>query len=209
MHQPPTRSGGAGLDPSGCAPPRHTAEAGTLYLSLVLRQQGGLTWRGLIATVIFMEGSIVLPKLIQGGMGVAISDWRLAKAVSQLGQLGVVAGTALNVVLAGRLMDGDLGGHMRRALGSLALSETGRAILQRYYVPGGKAPNEPYRSPPAYTIRPPRFLDQLTAAATYVEVFLAREGPTRASWASTCWKRCGCPPWPRSTGPCWRGWTMC
>ena len=41
-----------------------------------------------------MEGSIVLPKLIQGGMGVAISDWRLAKAVSQLGQLGVVAGTA-------------------------------------------------------------------------------------------------------------------
>ena len=118
----------------------------------------------------------MLPKLIQGGMGVAISDWRLAKAVSQLGQLGVVAGTALNVVLAGRLMDGDLGGHMRRALGSLALSEPGRAILQRYYVPGGKAPNEPYRSPPAYTIRPPRFLDQLTAMATYVEVFLAREG---------------------------------
>jgi nitronate monooxygenase len=123
-----------------------------------------------------MEGTIVLPKLIQGGMGVAISDWRLAKAVSQLGQLGVVAGTGLSAVFSSRLMDGDLGGHMRRALGSLALAETARAILDRYYVPGGKTPEQPYKSPPAYTIRPPQFLDQLTAVAAYVEVFLAREG---------------------------------
>ena len=46
-----------------------------------------------------------LPKLIQGGMGVAISDWRLAKAVSSLGQLGVVSGTGISRVVASRLTD--------------------------------------------------------------------------------------------------------
>jgi len=30
-----------------------------------------------------------------GGMGVGVSNWRLANAVSKLGQLGVVSGTAL------------------------------------------------------------------------------------------------------------------
>ena len=31
--------------------------------------------------------------IIQGGMGVAVSSWQLARAVSQAGQLGVVSGT--------------------------------------------------------------------------------------------------------------------
>ncbi len=116
-----------------------------------------------------------LPKLIQGGMGVAISDWRLAKAVSQLGQLGVVSGTGISRVLASRLTDGDLGGHMRRALASFSVPEPVQKIINRYYVPGGKTPDMPYTSPPAYLIQPPKFLDQLTAIANYVEVFLAKE----------------------------------
>ena len=118
----------------------------------------------------------MLPRLIQGGMGVAISDWRLAKAVSQLGQMGVVSGTGLSRVLSARLADGDLGGHMRRALGSLPLPQIAQTILDRYFSPGGQTPDIPYPSPPAYTIRPPSFLDQLTAVANYVEVFLAKEG---------------------------------
>ena len=40
-----------------------------------------------------------LPTIIQGGMGVSISDWRLARAVSMTGQLGVVSGTAIDVVI--------------------------------------------------------------------------------------------------------------
>ena len=32
------------------------------------------------------------PIIIQGGMGVAVSGWRLARAVAQTGQLGVVSG---------------------------------------------------------------------------------------------------------------------
>lgn len=57
------------------------------------------------------------PLIIQGGMGVAVSDWRLARAVSILGELGVVSGTALAIVLSRRLQAGDPGGEMRRRAG--------------------------------------------------------------------------------------------
>ena len=119
-----------------------------------------------------------LPKLIQGGMGVAISDWRLAKAVSQLGQLGVVSGTGISRVMASRLMDGDLSGNVRRALANFSLPEPVQHIIDRYYTPGGKSPETPYKTPAAYTLKPPQFLDQLTAIANFVEVFLAKEGHT-------------------------------
>ena len=58
------------------------------------------------------------PVVIQGGMGVAVSSWQLASTVARTGQLGVVSGTALDIVLARRLQDGDPGGHARRALAS-------------------------------------------------------------------------------------------
>ena len=57
-----------------------------------------------------------LPRIIQGGMGAGVSDWRLARAVSVTGQLGVVSGTALDVICARRLQDGDRDGNIRRAL---------------------------------------------------------------------------------------------
>ncbi len=117
-----------------------------------------------------------LPKLIQGGMGVAISDWRLAKAVSQLGQLGVVSGTGINRVMASRLMDGDLSGNVRRALANFSLPEPVQNMIDRYYTPGGKSAETPYKTPAAYTIKPPQFLDQVTALANFVEVYLAKEG---------------------------------
>src|ERR1035441_7937687 len=63
------------------------------------------------------------PLIIQGGMSVAVSNWRLANAVSRLGQLGVIGGTALADVLARRLQDGDPGGHMRRALAHFPFPE--------------------------------------------------------------------------------------
>lgn len=109
-------------------------------------------------------------------MGVAISNWRLAGAVSQLGQLGVVSGTGITRVLASRLMDGDRGGHMLRALMRFAFPESVQNVLRRYYIPGGKERDAPYRIPPAYTLRPSRFADQFTVIANYVEVSLAKEG---------------------------------
>ena len=67
-------------------------------------------------------------KIIQGGMGAAVSSWRLAQAVSRLGQLGVVSGTGLDQFLARRLQDGDEGGHMRRALASFPFQRMARRI---------------------------------------------------------------------------------
>ena len=48
-----------------------------------------------------------LPTIIQGGMGAGVSSWTLARAVSKAGHLGVVSGTALDVILARRLQIGD------------------------------------------------------------------------------------------------------
>ena len=38
------------------------------------------------------------PMIISGGMGVNISCWLMARVVSMMGELGVVSGTALEVV---------------------------------------------------------------------------------------------------------------
>ena len=68
-----------------------------------------------------------LPKIIQGGMGVAISDWRLAKTVSLQGHLGVVSGVGIALILIARLAEGDSDGSTRRALSHFPFPEIGRA----------------------------------------------------------------------------------
>lgn len=118
----------------------------------------------------------ISPRIIQGGMGVAISGWPLARAVSRTGQLGVVSGTALELVCARRLQTGDPGGHVRRALAHFPQPAVADRILKAYYLPGGKAPDAPFRPVPRFTLRPARALQELTVAANFVEVFLAKEG---------------------------------
>ncbi|HEV2400840.1 MAG TPA: nitronate monooxygenase [Candidatus Sulfotelmatobacter sp.] len=117
-----------------------------------------------------------LPTIIQGGMGAGVSGWRLARAVSQLGQLGVVSGTALDLIFARRLQDGDPGGHMRRGLDHFPIPEIADRVWQAYYIPGGKAERAPYKILPTHTKDTPRDLVELCVAANFVEVFLAREG---------------------------------
>lgn len=109
-------------------------------------------------------------------MGAAVSNWRLANAVSRLGQLGVVSGTALDLILARRLQDGDLGGHMRRGLERFPIPEVAERIWQRYYVPGGKGERAPYKNLPTHSKDTPIELKELCVVANFVEVFLAREG---------------------------------
>lgn len=116
------------------------------------------------------------PTLIQGGMGVAVSGWRLASAVSRSGQLGVVSGTALAVVMARTLQDGDPGGHLRDALASFPDHDVAGRILERYHVPGGRPRDTAYRAVPV-----PRWplggpLLELTIAASFAEVHLAKRG---------------------------------
>ena len=54
------------------------------------------------------------PRIIQGGMGVGMSSWRLRKRSPPPGQLGVVSGMALDAIFARRLQAGDPGGQIRR-----------------------------------------------------------------------------------------------
>src|SRR5581483_3249646 len=95
------------------------------------------------------------PLIIQGGMGVAVSNWKLAKAVAQTGQLGVVSGTALDNVMARRLQAGDLDGSVRRALDHFPDPSIVGRILDRYYLPGGKAANTPFKNPTMFSLDPP------------------------------------------------------
>jgi NAD(P)H-dependent flavin oxidoreductase YrpB (nitropropane dioxygenase family) len=116
------------------------------------------------------------PIIIQGGMGVAVSGWRLARAVAQLGQLGVVSGALLAVVFARRLQAGDAGGQMRRAMEHFPLRGVAERVLDNYFVPGGKAPGTPFAPTPMPTLQPGAGLVELTVAANFAEVFLAKAG---------------------------------
>ncbi|MCA9803739.1 MAG: nitronate monooxygenase, partial [Cyanobacteria bacterium HKST-UBA02] len=116
------------------------------------------------------------PVLIQGGMGVAVSNWRLAREVSLAGQLGVVSGTLLDVVMSRRLQDGDPGGHILRALEKFPDRLIANEIIDRYYIEGGKPKGSPYKLLPMHGMTPERFLTEITVAANFVEVFLAKEG---------------------------------
>jgi nitronate monooxygenase len=119
---------------------------------------------------------IQFPKIIQGGMGVGVSNWRLAQAVSKLGQLGVVSGTALDQVFIRRLADGDMGGYMRRGLEAFPFPEMAKRIWNEYFVPGGKAPDTPYPTAPMHQKKDIRKVVELCIVSNFVEVFLAREG---------------------------------
>jgi nitronate monooxygenase len=116
------------------------------------------------------------PRIIQGGMGVGVSNWRLANAVSKLGQLGVVSGTALDQLFVRRLADGDHGGHMKRGLDAFPFPEMARRIWHEYFVPGGKPTSAPYPNLPMHQRRDPRKLVELCMISNFVEVFLAKDG---------------------------------
>src|ERR1019366_9497145 len=116
------------------------------------------------------------PQIIQGGMGVAVSSWRLARAVSQCGQLGVVSGTGLDAVLTRRLQLGDPDGQMRVALEAFPIPEIAQRILNRYFVPEGKKPDKPFKSKPIAQQVSSMALLELTVVANFVEVFLAKVG---------------------------------
>ena len=116
------------------------------------------------------------PKIIQGGMGVGVSNWRLANAVSKLGQLGVVSGTALDTLLVRRLADGDPGGHMRRGIDAFPFPEMANRVWDEYYVPAGKDEGMPYKLPPMHQRRDLRKVVELCIVSNFVEVFLARQG---------------------------------
>ena len=116
------------------------------------------------------------PPVIQGGMGAGVSGWQLARAVSRLGQLGVVSGTALDVILARRLQDGDPDGDARRALAAFPDQALASRVTDRFFLEGGRAGGRPYRPVDKMTLRQTAHSQGLTVLANFVEVWLAKEG---------------------------------
>lgn len=109
-------------------------------------------------------------------MGAGVSDWRLARAVSLTGQLGVISSTALDTIFARRLQDGDPGGHMRRGLALFPFPEMAERILSKYYIAGGRPAGSPYRIVPMLARVNSREATELLIVSNFVEVALAREG---------------------------------
>lgn len=114
-------------------------------------------------------------RIIQGGMGVGISSFSLARAVSLYGELGVVSGTGVSVTVARRLQDGDK--DYLRAIENFPDPEISQEVISRYYLPNGRADGQRYKPVPmapaaGYTITGQR----LNVVANFAEVFLAKEG---------------------------------
>src|SRR3972149_3605583 len=78
------------------------------------------------------------PELIQGGRGVAISGWQLARSVAETGErtgravLGVVSGTGLAITMVLRLRKGD--SNTRRALEAFPVPEIAQGVIERYWL---------------------------------------------------------------------------
>jgi hypothetical protein len=137
------------------------------------------------------------PTIIQGGMGVGVSGWRLARAVSRLGQLGVVSGTALDQVFARRLQDGDPGGHMRYGLDHFPFHEMAERVWSAYFIPGGKQDYESYKKLPMHDLSGPRELQELCIVSNFARWTrqpgwdqLSGKNPT-ASAAVDLWRDAG------------------
>ena len=116
------------------------------------------------------------PVVIQGGMGAGVSNWRLARAVSLTGQLGVVSSVALDTIVSRRLQDGDPGGHMRRGLAKFPYPAMAQRILDKHFVEGGRKAGAPYKLVPMLSRVNSRETTELLVVSNFVEVILAREG---------------------------------
>ncbi len=127
----------------------------------------------------------VTKDIIQGGMGVGVSNYRLARAVSTSGELGVVSGVALENVMLRRLQNGDPTGEIRFALKHFPDHELAELIIDKYYIPEGKKYDQNYLNAPFPTFKnnsdgslsiKNSTLTNLIVAANFVEVYLAKQG---------------------------------
>ena len=142
-------------------------------------------------------------------MGVAVSGWPLARAVSLAGQLGVVSGTALAVVLARRLQLGDPGGELRRALAQFPLPANGRPRPRGLLYPRRQVPRHALQAHAhAHASAPARAGG--TDRRRQLRRSLPGQGRPRRPGRHQLPREDSAPHAARrSTARCWRAWTTC
>ena len=109
-------------------------------------------------------------------MGAGVSGWRLARAVSEQGQLGVVSGTALALMFVRNLQCGDPQGKLRYALKHFPIPGVAARLMAEYFVPDGKPSDKPFKLPAMPSLNPSAASMDLMVAANFAEVFLAKDG---------------------------------
>ncbi|MFB6346765.1 MAG: nitronate monooxygenase [bacterium] len=122
-----------------------------------------------------MVTSTAKETIIQGGMGVAVSSWELARAVAKMGQIGVVSGTCIDTVMVRELQDGDP--HDRvDVLKEYPDQEIVEEIIDTFYVEDGIDEDEPYRLLPMHRFEPTVKSQKILSVAAFCEVRMAQKG---------------------------------
>jgi nitronate monooxygenase len=123
-------------------------------------------------------------RIIQGGMGAGVSNYRLVREVCKNEGLGVVSGVALQEIMIRRLQNGDPTQEIRDALEQFPDKETSEWIINEYFIEGGKEKDSRYKiSPfPKFSLKDNEIrlnnidLQRLIVASNFVEVTLAKQG---------------------------------
>lgn len=121
--------------------------------------------------------------VIQGGMGVAVSDYKLAGATGRTAA-GMFSGTTIAEVFSRRLQDGDPTGEMREALGTFPNQAIAERAISLYFQENGERPDDQrlhYRMMPMFNhnTKGTSITADMAVLGAYVETFLAkhRAGP--------------------------------
>ena len=115
-----------------------------------------------------------MPKIIQGGMGVQVSSWKLARELARAGELGIISGTAMDVVVLRWLQDGDPGGLYRKALAAFPDQGMAQRFIDKYYIEGGKPKDKPYAPLQMWQLDASQALREACVLGNFCEVWLAK-----------------------------------
>jgi len=108
-------------------------------------------------------------------MGIALSGWSLARAVSMTGQLGVVSGTAIDTVFARRLQDQGVDETLRLVLDQFPVPAIVDEVLSRFAAKR-RDPLAPYLPVQMLTHHHVQRSVDLLVLASFVEVAMAKQG---------------------------------
>ncbi len=108
-------------------------------------------------------------------MGIAISGWPLARAVSRAGQLGVVSGTAIDAVFARRLQNEGVSDALRAVLERFPVQSIVERVLAQF-AQTRRAVSDAYQNLVMLTHRSSEHAHDLLVLAAYAEVALAKDG---------------------------------
>jgi NAD(P)H-dependent flavin oxidoreductase YrpB (nitropropane dioxygenase family) len=115
------------------------------------------------------------PEIIQGGMGIDVSGWRMARRVAELGEVGTISGICLDTVMVRELQLGDPENRIE-ALKQYPDQEIVDEIIDKYYVEGGIDEDVPFALLPIHGCDKPVWMQRVLSAAVFSEVYMAKQG---------------------------------